>query len=106
MTNFDDAVAHVRANGTAPAEEEIQIVDGVEIRKWKFKAGQLMLSHVHDYDHASFLLSGTAQLRCGNDEPQELTGPCMVVIKAGIEHALYAVTDVAWDCVHALKGNI
>lgn len=101
---FDEAIAYVRKNGTSPAEEEIVVSSGVEVRRWKFKAGNVMISHVHDYDHLSFLLSGEGTLRA-NGIDRDLAAPCMVEIKAGIEHAFYAKTDVSWDCVHALKEH-
>lgn len=101
---FDDAIAHVRAHGSAPARKSEKAVAGVQIIEWHFPAGTVQLSEVHEYDHASFLISGEGVLRA-NGKETHLKAPCMVEIKAGIEHAFWALTDVVWDCVHALKEH-
>ena len=97
---FDEAIAHVRGNGSEP-ESETRVVGGVVVREFHIPAGQLLLSHKHPYDHLSLLISGEATLRDGA-ETKELKGPRMVEIKAGIEHALFAKTDCVWDCLHSL----
>ncbi len=99
---FDEAIEHVRVVGSAPMRKSERIVAGVQIIEWAFAAGSVMLSEVHEYDHASFLLSGEGVLRADGVETY-LKGPCMVEIKAGIEHAFWALTDCLWDCIHALK---
>lgn len=98
--DFDAAIAHVRAHGSAPERVETTTAAGITLIEWRFKAGMAMLSEVHDYDHLSILISGDAVLR-SNGVEMPLKGPCTVEIKAGIEHALYAVTDCLWDCIHA-----
>lgn len=98
-------VALVRALGHVPERTETITAAGVTLIEWRFKAGMVMLSEVHEYDHLSILISGEAILRT-NGEEAHLVGPRTVEIKAGIEHALYAVTDCVWDCVHAItKGG-
>lgn len=99
---FDDAIAHVRAHGSTPERTETTSSSGITLIEWRFKAGMVMLSEIHDYDHLSILISGEAILRTDGVE-KALKGPCTVEIKAGVEHALYAVTDVVWDCIHSMK---
>ena len=98
----DDLIARTRAHGAVPERTETTTAAGVTLIEWRFKAGSSMLSEVHDYDHLSILIYGEAILRTGDVE-KHLVGPCTVTIKAGVEHALYAVTDVAWDCIWALR---
>lgn len=104
MQSFEDAIAHVRANGTPPVRKSTKIVAGVEIIEWEFPAGSLQISETHEHDHASFLLSGEGLLRVAG-EITHLKAPAMVEVKAGAEHQFYAITDCTWDCIWALKGN-
>ena len=99
---FAAAIEHARLTGTAPPPEETTVVGGVIRREYRIAAGTLLISDTHDYDHLSILLSGAGVLKRG-ETIQRLTGPCMVEIKAGVEHALYAVTDCTWDCVWSLN---
>lgn len=103
MMTFDEAIDHARKAGYVPAEESVVVAAGVEVREWKFRAGTVTLSEIHEFDHLSILISGRCILR-SNGEDRHLIGPCMVEIKAGIEHALYAISDVVWDCVRPFKG--
>lgn len=100
--NTDALIAHVRANGYVPERTETVTAAGVTLIEWRFQAGMMMLSEVHDYDHLSILISGEAILTVSGVETR-LVGPRTIEIKAGIEHALYAVTDVVWDCIHAMR---
>ena len=61
-------------------------------------AGYLLGQHAHDHDHLSFLASGTVDLKV-NGETQRLTGPCMMTIKAGAAHEVFAVTPITWLCL-------
>lgn len=100
--NTDALIAHVRANGHVPERTETITAAGVTLIEWRFKAGMMMLSEVHDYDHLFILISGEGILTANGAETR-LVGPCTGEIKAGIEHAFYAVTDVVWDCIHAMR---
>jgi quercetin dioxygenase-like cupin family protein len=97
------------ALGNAPGTDHLDVVvhqragaGGVIRREYRIAAGMLLISDTHSYDHLSILLSGQAVLKC-DGEIRTLTAPCMVEIKAGVEHALYAVTECLWDCIHALN---
>ncbi len=100
----DELIESVRSRASVPERTETITAAGVTLIEWRFKAGMMMLSEIHDYDHLSILISGEAILRTGDVE-KHLVGPCTLEIKAGVEHALYAVTDVTWDCIHNLKGG-
>ena len=72
------------------------------IREESFKAGALMMQHVHKDDHQSILGCGDALLIL-DGVVTELTGPCVVFIPAGKRHALKAVTDVTWFCIRGTE---
>lgn len=101
--NFDEAITLARTNSKPPLMRSTRVVAGVEIIEWHFDAGTVQISEVHDHDHASLLISGIGVLRSdGVDTP--MVGPCLVEVKAGIEHAFWAKTDCRWDCIRAFKG--
>jgi len=102
LETFNAAAEYVRGLGQPPPPEETTVVGGVIRREYRIAAGTLLISDTHAYDHLSILLSGQAVLKC-DGEIRTLTAPCMVEIKAGVEHALYAVTECCWDCLHALN---
>ncbi len=102
MDIIDFQNAQIKPNGAPPPQDRTSIVGGIERREFHIKAGSLLLNETHAYDHLSFLLSGDALLRV-DGEVIPLSGPCAVEIKAGIEHALFAVTDVVWDCLRVFS---
>jgi quercetin dioxygenase-like cupin family protein len=73
---------------------------GVYVKETHFDAGEGAAKHVHDYDHLSTLVCGTVQLTTGN-EKEVITGPKVIVIKAGITHEVRAITPAIWHCTHA-----
>jgi quercetin dioxygenase-like cupin family protein len=40
-------------------------------------------------------------VKTDDSEVVEYTAPTVVTIKAGINHAIYAVEDASWFCIHA-----
>jgi quercetin dioxygenase-like cupin family protein len=85
-------------------------MDGVDIshhwveeevyhKRTRIKAGHKLVQHVHPWDHASALVSGTVLLEV-DGERREITGPDMLLICAGKEHSVTALTDVVWHCIH------
>lgn len=73
---------------------------GVYVKETHFEAGEFGEKHTHDFDHLSYLVSGTARLRV-DEEIQILTGPMAVNVQAGKAHRVLALTDIVWLCVHA-----
>ena len=73
---------------------------GVYAREQTLKAGEEVTKHVHDYDHLSYLASGSATLEV-EGELSALHGPCMLEVKAGKEHRIQAITDIVWLCIHS-----
>lgn len=62
-------------------------------------AGVKLTQHVHPYDHASALVSGTVILEVDGAE-EAFTGPAMLMVKAGKQHSVTAVTEAVWHCIH------
>lgn len=82
---------------------ETEVANGVVTVHYKIPAGRDVFSHVHDYDHLSILVSGEGDLTRGDGDPERLTGPRFIEIKAGVRHKFHAVTDCVWDCKHAME---
>jgi quercetin dioxygenase-like cupin family protein len=75
------------------------VADEVYSKRTKIAAGMKLTQHIHPYDHASALISGTVLLEV-DGEKREITGPDMLLIRAGKEHSVTALTDVVWHCIH------
>jgi quercetin dioxygenase-like cupin family protein len=75
------------------------IADEVYSKRTSIKAGASLGKHTHPFDHASALISGTVLLVV-NGVKREITGPRMLLIEANKEHAIHALTDVVWHCLH------
>ena len=73
---------------------------GVYAKETRIPAGYTLGQHVHLFDHLSILASGTAEISVDSETTQH-TGPACLVIKAGKQHEVHALTDVIWYCVHA-----
>lgn len=72
---------------------------GLYTKEMHVDAGSLVMKHTHDYDHQSILAKGEA-LVVTDGVAHKYTGPVVLSIKAGIEHEVYAVTDIVWLCQH------
>ena len=75
---------------------------GVYARQGHIKAGSAIQKHAHSYDHLSILGSGKVQL-VSKDEVVEYTAPACIEIKANIEHAIIALEDCIWFCIHSTE---
>lgn len=73
---------------------------GVYAKELHIPRGFRLVSHKHRYDHLSILASGTIWLVEGSLERRLISGPAALTIKAGVTHAVHAVTDAVWFCVH------
>lgn len=73
---------------------------GLYAKEAVLPAGYVVGKHIHAYSHLSILASGKAKVQAG-DAVTEYTGPACIEIKAGIPHAVEAITDVVWFCIHA-----
>lgn len=70
------------------------------MREQALLAGREVEKHEHDYDHLSFLCSGSAIVSVG-DEIEHMEGPVAIEVKAGVKHRIQAITDIVWLCIHS-----
>jgi quercetin dioxygenase-like cupin family protein len=73
---------------------------GLYSKEMRIPAGAMVGKHVHDYDHFSFLFSGSVSVTV-DGESSIYNAPKLLVIEAGKEHVIRALTDVVWHCTHA-----
>ena len=76
--------------------------DGLYARQMKIPKGYLAVSHAHNYSHLSVLASGRV-LVVTDEGSQEFTAPACIEIKAGVHHAIEALEDASWFCIHATE---
>ena len=73
---------------------------GVYVREMDLLAGQSVQTHAHKYDHLSILGQGSVEVYA-DGVTTHYTAPTCILIKAGIEHGLFALSDSTWFCAHA-----
>ena len=73
---------------------------GLYSKEMRVPAGVMIGKHVHDYDHFSALMSGTATIEI-DGVSEEREAPALLLVKAGKLHVITAVTDVVWHCIHS-----
>lgn len=71
----------------------------------KIPPGFQLTQHAHDYDHASFVVRGTAVVivtKDGKRKAQEFRAPSLVLIPAGTVHEVQnvGVEPLWWYCSH------
>ena len=73
---------------------------GLYAKELRVPAGAQIGKHLHDFDHFSALMQGSATV--------DVDGVCAVhhapqllTIGAGRLHVITAITDVVWHCIHA-----
>jgi quercetin dioxygenase-like cupin family protein len=71
----------------------------VYMRRMKARAGYLIGSHKHKFEHYSILCSGRVRAEIGEDT-EEYSGGDVIIVPAGVEHRITALTDIVWFCVH------
>jgi hypothetical protein len=73
--------------------------EGIYAREITCKAGTLLTSMVHRYDHPFVLSKG--KLRIFDKDISELEAPFTGITKAGTRRLVYIVEDVIWTTFHA-----
>lgn len=73
----------------------------VYMRQMQAEAGRVIGSHKHRYEHYSVLVEG--RVRADFDgKTEEHEGFSVMVVPAGVEHRITALTDIVWLCVHGV----
>lgn len=93
-------------NHVTSKEEVAEILDlehhflgGLYAKRIALKRGESFGKHIHDFDHVSIVAKGVARVEMG-DEVRVYGEGCHVEIKAGIQHSVFAMTDLVWFCIH------
>jgi quercetin dioxygenase-like cupin family protein len=75
--------------------------DGLYAKEAHIPAGMWLQKHMHTFTHFSILAKGKVRVTVDESEAVVYEAPACIEIKANAVHAVYAVTDVTWYCVHA-----
>lgn len=75
--------------------------DNLYAKEAHFPANSEILSHKHNYSHLSILAQGEVILITDDAPPVHYKAPACIEIRAGVNHAIQAVTDSVWYCIHA-----
>lgn len=82
---------------------KISYVHNVFVRMMHFeKANDHELSHKHEFDHITFLASGSLKILT-NGEETIFKAPHLIYIKKDVVHELFALEDnTVASCIHAI----
>lgn len=82
------------------SEVKVKLIEGggVYVVETKAPRGAELQSHRHSHDHVSVLVHGAARLTI-NGQVEYLQGYHSLVIPAGVDHRVVAITDITWLCV-------
>jgi hypothetical protein len=76
--------------------------DGLYIREFNSPAGDLIVTHIHKYDHPYFLMEGECIVV--SDAGREiLKAPHYGITKAGTQRVLLVTSPMKWITVHATE---
>ena len=68
-------------------------------KRAEIPAGTMLRQHSHKYDHHSLLLSGRVLVSVDGDTVV-YKAPALLTIKAHKKHAVHALADSVWVCLH------
>jgi len=80
-------------------EKELYVTENTIVHEMFIPAGKTALKHVHNYSHVSYLVEGQAWVEVEGQETL-YTAPTGIIIDKGKEHAITALNDVVWLCIH------
>lgn len=75
--------------------------DGLYAKQATFPAGAVVAKHTHDFSHLSVLAQGKVVVKVAGEEDCFYEAPACIEIKAGKEHAVIAIEEAVWFCIHA-----
>lgn len=74
--------------------------DGLYAKQMVIPKGYVVGTHAHKYSHLSILAKGKVIVKTDKAET-EYTAPACLEIKENVHHAIEALEDTVWFCVHA-----
>jgi quercetin dioxygenase-like cupin family protein len=72
------------------------------MRRMKAKAGRVIGSHKHTYDHYSILCTGLVKVEYDGGEVEWYESGDAITVPAGVEHRITAISDIVWFCIHGV----
>lgn len=72
---------------------------GLYTKRMSIPAGAQVGKHVHDFAHHSQLAKGNVLVDVDGDVT-EYAAPAYLLIEAGKQHVITAITDAVWFCTH------
>ena len=84
-----------------PKDWEVDLFEceGIFAKKMFLPKDHVAISHSHNYDHLSIVAKGRVLVTCDNVVSEYEQGDG-VIIKRGINHAIHALEDTIWFCIH------
>lgn len=79
---------------------EHHLVGGIYAKETHIPAGVKLTQHAHNFAHLSALMKGSALVEVDGVAAVH-HAPALLTIKAHAKHAVTAVSDVVWACLHA-----
>lgn len=73
---------------------------GLYIREITMPAGILIVTKLHKYSHAAFILSGEVSIM-EESGPRRVTAPASFITPAGTKRVVYTHSETVWTTVHA-----
>ena len=74
--------------------------DGLYAKEMFVPKGYIVGQHAHKFSHLSILAKGKVIVRT-DEGVTEYSAPACLEIKEGINHAIEALEDTVWFCIHA-----
>ncbi len=74
--------------------------DGLYAKEMFLPKGGMAIAHSHTYSHLSILGKGKALVTFDHGS-EVLTAPACINVPAGQKHAIEALEDIVWYCIHA-----
>jgi hypothetical protein len=98
---------YVKAEMEQPDVEEFQLADGIFIKSGYFKqAGAIVPQHSHEYDHTSFIATGSVRAWRDGEYIGEYHAPVSIFIKAKCKHTFeIGEENTLIMCIHNISRN-
>jgi quercetin dioxygenase-like cupin family protein len=100
MQVISDMFKEKQGNFEVDLGEVHSFSDGLYAKQVTIPKGYVAGQHAHTYSHLSILAKGKVIVRTDNTKKVYEAPACMEII-AGVHHAVEALEDCVWYCVHA-----
>ena len=74
--------------------------DGLYAKQMYIPKGYVVGQHAHNFSHLSILAKGKVIVKT-NDFEKEYDAPACIEVKENVNHAIEALEDSVWFCIHA-----